>query len=99
MKKADELTKDGAEMDGGALAAAKASTIKQLTDEIYASMEAEAHRVQVAEWKDRDVTVPKEKEMWQFVWKKRRQETQDRTMQGLGRIIQVYEMWKEKQYG
>ena len=54
---ADELAKDGAEEDGGATAAAKALTIKQLRKYIHASMENTAlFHVQVEEWKDRDET-------------------------------------------
>ena len=53
-KTADELTKDGAEVDGRATAAAKALTIKQLRKDIYASIEYAAHFHQVEEWKDRE---------------------------------------------
>ena len=38
-EKANELAKDGAEEDGGAMAAAKALTVKQLRKRIYASTE------------------------------------------------------------
>ena len=68
---ADELAKDGVEENGGPMAAAKALTIKQLRNYIYASIEYAAHfHVQVEEWKDRGETVPKEKETWQFFRKK-----------------------------
>ena len=52
-EKADELAKDGPEMDGRAMAAAKAQTTKQLRKQLYASIECAAHfHVQVEEWKD-----------------------------------------------
>ena len=38
-EKANELAKDGAEEDGGAISAAKALTVKQLRKPIYASTE------------------------------------------------------------
>ena len=80
-EQADQLAKDGAEEEGGAMAAAKALTIKQLSREIYASIEDEAHfHVPVEDWNDRDEMELKKEEAWQFVRKKKKQETQDRQM-------------------
>ena len=73
-EKADELAEDGAEVDGGTLAAAMALTINQLRTDTFASIAYSAHfHVQVEEWKDRDEIVPKEKEAWQIVRKKRKE--------------------------
>ena len=74
-EKADELATEGANVDGWQLAAARASTIKQLRKEYHVSFEYAAHfHMQVEKWKDRDESVPKEKEPWHFVQKKDRAE-------------------------
>ena len=58
--------------DGGVMAAAKALTIKQPRKDMYVSTEYAAHfHVKVEGWKDRDEIVPRERETWQFVRKKR----------------------------
>ena len=96
-EKACELAKHGTEV-GGAMAAAEALTIKQFSKYDYASINYAAHfHVQVEEWKDWDGIVPKEKRNFAIRAKeKRMQITQVRTMlQGLARIIQMYEMRKE----
>ena len=93
---AHELAKDGAE--AGAMVMAKALTIKPLRKDIYASVEYAVYlHIQVEASKDGYAMVPREKETCQFArQKKRRQETQNRTLQGLGQRRHVYEMWKEK---
>ena len=64
-EKAEELAKDGVEMFGGAKAAAKASTRKQLRKELYGSTEyAVQFHVQVEAWQDRAEIVPEEEEFW-----------------------------------
>ena len=88
-EKADELPKDGADVDGSALAAAKFLTINQCRKDMSASAACAAHfHVHVEEWKDRDDTVPNEEQTWQFVPGKTRR-----------REIQVHEMREEKQCG
>ena len=76
-KTADELAKDGAEVGGGAIAAATAFTIKQLRKEICATGEFAVHfHVQGEERKDRDEIVPK-RETWQCAGKTRGGRTHD----------------------
>ena len=54
------------------MATAKASDIKQLKNYIFAPSEYAAHfHVQVEELKDRYDIVPREKEVWQFVRRKK----------------------------
>ena len=59
-KKADTLAKDGADADGGQMAAARALAIKLFRKEIDASIELAARfHVQIEEWQNRDEIVQK----------------------------------------
>ena len=69
--KADELAKAGALLDEGIMAQARASTIQQEREEVYAALQyAASFHCSVAEWKECEKLKPKSKEKWIFVAKK-----------------------------
>ena len=72
-EKADEKAKEAAMLDGGFMAQARASTIQQEREEVYAAMQyaASFHRL-VEEWKDcEELNELESKQKWTFVDKKR----------------------------
>ena len=78
-EKADELAKEGALLDKEFTAEARAETMQQEREEVYAALQCAAsfHCV-VEQWKDCEELKPKPKEKWTFVDKKR-EETKHRT--------------------
>ena len=77
--KADELGKEGAMLDGGAVAQVRAITVQQERQEVYAALPyAASFHCLVEERKDCEELGPKPKEMWIFVDKKS-EETRHRT--------------------
>ena len=78
-EKADELAKKGAMLDEGFVAEARAKTMEQEREEVYAALQyAASFRCLVEEWKDCDELKPKPKEKWTLVDQKR-EETIHRT--------------------
>ena len=76
---ADELAKAGAMFDEGFTAEARAKTIQQEREEVYAAPQyAASFHCLVEEWKDCEELSPKPKEKWTFVDQKRN-ETRHRT--------------------
>ena len=77
--KADELAKAGAMLDEVHVAEAKAETMQQERDEVYAALQyAASFHCLVQQWKDCEELKPKPKEKWIFVDKKS-EETKHRT--------------------
>ena len=78
-EKADELAKAGAMFDEGFMAEARAKTLQQEREEVYAALQhaASCHCV-VEEWKDCEELKPKPKEKWNIVDEKW-EETKHRT--------------------
>ena len=78
-QKTDELVKEGAMLDEGLMAEARAKTVQHLREDVYAALQCEAsfHCV-VEESKDCEELKPQPKEMLIFVDQKR-EETKHRT--------------------
>ena len=77
--KADELAKAGAMLDEGFMAGARAETVQQEREEVYAAEQyAASLHCLVEQWKDCEELKPKPKEKWIFVDKKS-EETKHRT--------------------
>ena len=71
-EKADELAKAGAMLDEGFRAEARAKTVQQEREEVYAALQcAASFHCLVEEWKDCEELRPKKKEKWIFVDQKR----------------------------
>ena len=69
-EKADELAKEGAMLDEGCTAEARAKTVQQ-DREVYAALQYSASfHCLVEEWKDCEELKPKPKEKWKFVDRK-----------------------------
>ena len=67
-EKADEVAKAGAMLDGGFVSEARAETMKQEREEVYAALQyAAGLHCLVEEWKDCEELRPKPKEKWVFV--------------------------------
>ena len=78
-EKADELVKEGALLDEGFMAEARAKAVQQEREEVCAALQyAASFHCSAEEWKDRDELKPKLKEKWTFVDQKR-EETKHRT--------------------
>ena len=78
-EKADALAKEGAMLDEGFMAEAKAETMQQEREEVYAALQyAASSHCLVEEWKDCEEVKPKPKEKWTSVDHKR-EETMPRT--------------------
>ena len=78
-EKADELAKEGAMLDEGFMEEARAETMQQEREEVYAALQYSASfHYLVEEWKDFGELKPKPKEKWTFVDQKRK-ETKHRT--------------------
>ena len=78
-EKADELAKAGAMLDEGFMAEARAKTVQQESEVVYAASQyAVSFRCMVEEWKDCEEVKPKPKEKLNFVDKKR-EDTKHRT--------------------
>ena len=78
-EKADELAKAGAMLDEGFMAEARAETMQQEREEVYAALQyAASFHFLVEQWKDCEELKPKPKEKWIFVDKKS-EETKHRT--------------------
>ena len=78
-EKADELAKAGAMLDEGVMAEARAKTVQQEREEVYAALQyAASFHCLVEQWKDCEELKPKPKEKWIFVDKKS-EETKHRT--------------------
>ena len=70
-EKADELAKARAMLDEGFMAEARAKTMQQEREEVYAALQhAASFHCLVEEWKDCEELKPKPKEKWVFVDKK-----------------------------
>ena len=70
-EEADELAKAGATLDEGYMAEAKAETMQQEREEVYAALRyAASFHCLVEQWKDCEELRPKPKEKW-FSWKRR----------------------------
>ena len=68
---ADGLAKAGAMLDEGYMAEAKAETVQQEREEVYAALQcAASFHCLVEQWKDCEELSPKPKEKWVFVQKK-----------------------------
>ena len=78
-EKADELAKEGALLDEGFMAEARAETMQEEREEVYAAFRyAASFHCLVEEWKDCEELKPKPKEKWTFVDQKR-EKTKHRT--------------------
>ena len=78
-EKADELVKEGALLDEGFMAEARAKTVQQEREEVCAALQyAASFHCLAEEWKDCDELKPKPKEKLTFVDQKR-EETKHRT--------------------
>ena len=87
--KADELAKAGAMLDEGIMAEARAKTVQQEREEVYAALQYPASfHCLVEEWKDCEDLKPQPKEKWTFVGKKR-EETRHRTECGVLRPTSI----------
>ena len=72
-EKADEFAQEGAMMDGGLQAHARASSVQQEREVFCAALQdAASFHCLVEEWKDCEELKPKPKEKWTFVNKKRK---------------------------
>ena len=70
--KADELANAGAMLDEGFMAEARATTVQQVREKVYAALQcAASFHCLVEEWKDCEELKPKPKEKWIFVDKTR----------------------------
>ena len=70
--KADELAKAGPILDDGFMAEARAKTVQQKLEEVYAAFQyAASFHCLVEEWKDCEELKKKPKEKWIFVIKER----------------------------
>ena len=75
-EKADDLAKEG---DEGFMAEARAKTVQQEREEVYAALQyAASFHCLVEQWKDCEELKPKPKEKWNFVDRKK-EETKHRT--------------------
>ena len=75
-------------LDEGFMAEARAETMQQEREEVYAALQyAASFHCLVVQWKDCEELKPKPKEKWIFVDKKSEEAKQ----------VSVYEMWKRKQ--
>ena len=80
MSKADEVAKEGATLDEGFMAEMRAKTVQQERDEVYAVLQyAVSFHCLVEEWKDSEELKPKPKEKWNFVDKKLRKRSIERS--------------------
>ena len=71
-EKANELAKGGAMLDKGFMAEARAKTMQQEREEVYAALQyAASFHCLVEEWKDCAELKPKPKEKWTFVDQKK----------------------------
>ena len=78
-EKADELSKEGAMWDEGFVAQARANTVQQEREEVYAALQyAASSHCLVEEWKDCEELKPQPKDKLIFVDKKM-EETRHRT--------------------
>ena len=78
-EKADELAKAGATWDEGFMAEARAKTVQQERQVVYAALQyAVSFHCLVEEWKDCEELKPKPKDKWIFVDEKS-EETKHRT--------------------
>ena len=78
-EKADELAKEGAMLDEGFMAGARAKTVQQEREEVYAALQCAARfHCLIEQQKDCEELKPKPKEKWIFVDKKS-EETKHRT--------------------
>ena len=67
-EKVDELAKAGAMLDEGFMAEARAKTVQQEREEVYAALQyAASFHCLLEEWKDCAELKPKPKEKWIFV--------------------------------
>ena len=72
-EKADELAKAGPMLDEGFMAEARAETLQQEREDVYAALQyAASFHCLVEQWKDCEELKAKPKEKWIFVDKKRR---------------------------
>ena len=96
-EKVDELAKAGAMLDEGFMAEARAKTVQQEREEVYAALQyAASFHCLLEEWKDCAELKPKPKEQWIFVDQKWRRRSIDRSGV-LKRKVSMYEMWKRQQ--
>ena len=78
-EKADELAKEGALLDEGVMAEARAKLCNRKREELYAALQyAASFHCLVEQWKDCEELKPKPKEKWIF-FDKKSEETKHRT--------------------
>ena len=96
-EKADELAKEGALLDEGFfLAEARAKTMQQEREDVYAALQhAASFHCSVEQWKDCDELKPKPKEKWFFVEKNKGDKASNGMVCG-SRQVSVHEMRKRK---
>ena len=95
-EKADELAKAGAIWDEGFTAEARAETVQQEREEVYAALQyAASFQCSVEEWKDCRELKPKPKEKWTFVDQKREENETSNRMVCPDQQVSRYEVWKE----
>ena len=67
-EKADDSAKEGAMLDEGFMAEARAKTMQQEREEVYVALQhAASFHCLVEEWNDCEELKPKPKEKWSFV--------------------------------
>ena len=95
-EKADDLAKAGAMLDEGFIAEARAKTMQQEREEVYAALQnvASFHCL-VEEWKDCEEVRPKPKEKWVFLEEKREYDASNRVVCG-SKQVSLHEMRKRK---
>ena len=97
-EKADELAKEGALLDEGCMAEARAETFQQEREEVFAALQcAPSFHCLVEQWKDCEELKPKRREKWNDLWiRKGGDEASDRMVCGSS-LVSMHEMWKRKQ--
>ena len=97
-KKADELAKEGAILDGGDMAQVRAVRIQQERGEVYAAVQyAACFHCLVEEWKGCEELRPKPKEKWAFCPQTRGSKEASQGVVCRCKQILVCEMRKKKQ--
>ena len=99
-EKADELAKEGALLDKEFTAEARAETLQQEREDVYAAFQhAASFHCMIEEWKDCEELRPKPKGKFVFMEKMSEEyEASYRVVCGCGSgQVSMYEMWKRKQ--
>ena len=90
------MAKAGAMLDEGFMAEARAKTMQQEREKVYAALQyAASFHCFVEEWKDCEDLKRKPKEKWNFVdQQKRGDETSNGVVRG-NQLVSVREVWKK----